>query len=307
MSLVEARAVAVRRGRREVVCDVDLAVERGEVVALLGPNGAGKSTLLEALGGIVPVARGDVERSGRTATVLQTPGLARRSVRANVELALAWWGVPRAQRRRRAMQALERMRAEHLARRPAAALSGGERRRVHVARGIAVEPDVLLLDEPFAGLDGETHQALVEDTSSALREAAGAVVVVVHDRADAWALADRVVVMMRGVVAAQGAPRELLAAPPSEEVARFLGYDGRLERDGGVLLTRPAGVVADGPEQGTVTRVIGQEDGVLAEVRLPDGTVRCRFPRPVAVGDTVGVGLGEGVIRFGHGGVPEDR
>jgi ABC-type nitrate/sulfonate/bicarbonate transport system ATPase subunit len=287
--LLDASGVDVRRGRQTVVHGVDLTVARGDVVALLGPNGAGKSTLLECLGDVVPAAAGSVTRNGRTATVLQAPGLARRSVRGNVEVALAWWGVPRRQRRTRAMEALESMRAAHLAKRAAGSLSGGERRRVHVARGVALAPDVLLLDEPFAGLDGETHQALVEDTSSALRQAAGAVLVVVHDRADAWALADRVVVMFEGRVAAQGTPQELLVRPPTPEVARFLGYDGRLDRGDHLLLTRPPHVIAttDGPLEGTVVRAVGLEDGVLAEVRVPEGVLRCRHPGPLAVGEVV--------------------
>ena len=297
--LLDARGVDVRRGRQTVVHGVDLALARGEILALLGPNGAGKSTLLECLGDVVPAASGSVSRNGRTATVLQAPGLARRSVRGNVEVALAWWGVPRRQRRDRAMEALEQMRAAHLAKRAAGSLSGGERRRVHVARGVALAPDVLLLDEPFAGLDGETHQALVEDTSSALRQAAGAVLVVVHDRADAWALADRVVVMFDGRVAAQGAPQELLTRPPTPEVARFLGYDGQLDQGDHLLLTRPPHVVAsaDGSLKGTVVRAVGQEDGVLAEVCVPQGMLRCRHPGPLAVGDVVRLEV-VGGVRF---------
>jgi ABC-type multidrug transport system ATPase subunit len=300
--LLDARGVDVRRGRRRVVREVDLTVIRGEVVALLGPNGAGKSSLLECLGEVLPAASGTVTRAGRTATVLQAPGLARRSVRANVELALAWWGVPRRQRRSRALEALEQMRAAHLAKRPAGSLSGGERRRVHVARGIAVAPDILLLDEPFAGLDGETHQDLVEDTSSALREAAGAVLVVVHDRADAWALADRVVVMFEGQVAAEGTPQQLLTDPPTAEVARFLGYDGRLERADHLLLTRPPHVVPtqDGTIEGTVVRAVGQEDGVLAEVRVPEGVLRCRHPGPLAMGEVIRLEV-VGGVRFALG------
>ncbi|GGF33317.1 ABC transporter [Marmoricola endophyticus] len=296
-ALLDVSGLSVARGGARVVHDVDLSVAPGEVVALLGPNGAGKSTLLECLGGVAPAAAGSVSRHGRVATVLQAPGLARRTVRANVELALAWWGVPRPGRRTRAMEALEQMSAAHLAARPSAALSGGERRRVHVARGVACRPDVLLLDEPFAGLDGETHQSLVEDTSSALRDASGAVVVVVHDRADAWALADRVVVLTEGRVVADGPPRDLLAAPPTAQVARFLGYDGHLAESGGSLLTRPAHVrvSADGALAGRVVRVVGTEDGVLLDVEVADGRLRCRDAGEWRVGDGVRLDVAGGV------------
>src|SRR6185503_10761614 len=90
--------LAVARGRRVLVRDVDLELRRGEVVAVLGPNGVGKSTLLAVLAGLLEPGAGSVRRAGRVAAALQAPALARRSARANVEAALAWWGVPRAER-----------------------------------------------------------------------------------------------------------------------------------------------------------------------------------------------------------------
>jgi ABC-type nitrate/sulfonate/bicarbonate transport system ATPase subunit len=298
MSVLTLDDVAVRRGRRRVVHGVSLAVERGEIVAVLGPNGAGKSTLVEAVGGVLEVASGSLAVDGRVASVLQSPALARRSVRANVEIALAWWGVPRRERRLRAMEALEQMRVAHLARRQAVALSGGERRRVHVARGLALRPDLLLLDEPFAGLDAETRALLCEDTSSAVRQVAGGVLVVLHDRSEAWALADRLVVLMNGEVVATGAPAALLSAPPTAEVARFLGYDGELRRGDTLTLTRPPHVVIDaaGELDATVTRVVPQQDGVRLELELAEGVVRSWHPDPeVRVGDGLRIRLAGGV------------
>ncbi|GAB2445590.1 ABC transporter ATP-binding protein [Nocardioides hungaricus] len=278
---------------------MSLDVERGEIVAVLGPNGAGKSTLIEAIGGVLP-HDGAVAVDGRVATVMQMPGLARRSVRANVELALAWWGVPRRDRRDRAGEALCRMRADHLAKRYAGSLSGGERRRVHLARGVALRPDVLLLDEPFAGLDPTAHAALAEDTASALRTAEGAVIVVLHDRADAWAMADRVVVMLDGEIAAVAPPECLLANPPSVEVARFLGYDGSVVTGEWTTLTRPPDVRLDpeGDLGGTITRVVRTEDGARVEVRTDRGTVQALHPNAtVVVGDAVRVRV-LGGVRF---------
>ncbi|MBV9414005.1 MAG: ABC transporter ATP-binding protein, partial [Solirubrobacterales bacterium] len=188
--LLRCEHLSVRHGRREVVHDVSAEVRAGQIVALLGPNGAGKSTLLDALAGALPAVQGHVERFGRVGVALQSPDLAHRTVLANVVLALAWWGVPRAERTRRAREALHAIGADHLAARHAATLSGGERRRVHLARTIAVQPDVLLLDEPFAGLDAEVRASLLEDALSALRSTTRATLVVVHDRAEAWALAD---------------------------------------------------------------------------------------------------------------------
>ncbi|MHA3704207.1 ATP-binding cassette domain-containing protein [Jatrophihabitans sp. YIM 134969] len=295
---LSASGVRVRRGRRDVVTGVDLHVEAGEVVAVLGPNGAGKSTLLAALGGTLPVAAGTLTRSGRVATVLQTPGLARRSARANVELALAWWGVPRGQRRARAELALQAMQAGDLTRRAATRLSGGEQRRIHLARAVAVAADVTLLDEPFDGLDPATHVALREDTVDALRATGSAVVVVLHDRADAWAVADRVVVLIDGTVRADAAPRDLLHAPPSIEVARFLGYDGEYASPDGLILTRAAGVAVDitGSVRGTVLRVIPTEDHARVAVDTGRGTVWALDPgQRCAPGDEVALRIDHGV------------
>jgi ABC-type sulfate/molybdate transport systems ATPase subunit len=279
-AVLELDGLTVARGRRDVVRDVSFEVAAGEVVALLGPNGAGKSTLLEAVGGVIP-SQGTVLRHGRVATVLQTPGLARRSVAANVDLAQAWWGVPRSERRERTTEALASLRAGHLAGRFATALSGGERRRVHLARGLAVRPDLLLLDEPFAGLDAASHAALVEDSTTALRSASSATVVVVHERADAWALADRVLVMLDGEIVADGTPERLLAQPPSAAVARFLGYDGSLRSGNTVTLTRARHVVLDrdGDQEATVLRVVRQEDGARVQLGLAAGTVWCQVER----------------------------
>lgn len=300
-ALLSCEHLSVARGRREVVHDISLSLCAGEVVALLGPNGAGKSTLLDALAGAVPPASGQVARAGRIAIALQAPDLARRSVLANVVVALAWWGVPRADRRRRALEALRAISAEHLAERAASSLSGGERRRVHLARALAVRPDVLLLDEPFAGLDAATRATLLDDTGAALREVARAALVVVHDRAEAWALADRLLILLDGRLVADGSPRELLETPPTMEVARFLGFDGTVTQANGELLaTRPQHVVLDdsGPLTGTVTRVIPIEDGVRLELSLDNARVFALSPLPgPAKGETLRFRL-TGGVRF---------
>ncbi len=298
--LLRCEHLSVRRGEREVVRDVTIELRAGELVALLGPNGAGKSTLLDALGGALPVARGRIERNGRVAIALQSPDLARRSVLTNVALALAWWGVPRADRSERAREALRTMGVEHLATRPAGSLSGGERRRVHLARTLAVRPDILMLDEPFAGLDAETRANLLEDAVSILRSSTRATLVVVHDRAEAWALADRLLILIGGELVAAGPPRRLLEHPPSTLVARFLGFDGSLEEDGELLLTRPPHVALDpdGPLSARVTRAIALEDGVRLELQLERGRLYAIAPLPAPrVGDTVRVRV-DGGARF---------
>jgi tungstate transport system ATP-binding protein len=297
-ALLCVRGLRVARGAAEVLHGIDLDLRAGEVAALLGPNGAGKSTLLEALAGVLPHIGGELDSSGRVALALQSPDLAKRSVQANIELALGWWGVPRRERAERAGRALVAMQAAHLRDRPAIALSGGERRRVHLARAVSVRPDILLLDEPFAGLDAVTRGALLDDTGAALRAWAATTLVVVHDRAEAWALADRLLVLIDGRLVADGPPRDLFEHPPSLEVARFLGFDGTLsEQDGGLLLTRAQHVILDSCSElrARVVRAIPVEEGMRLELALDRGRVYVLSPLPcAAVGDLVGIRLAGG-------------
>jgi ABC-type nitrate/sulfonate/bicarbonate transport system ATPase subunit len=288
-TLVSLRDVTVRRGRRTVLHDVSLDLVDDEVIVVMGPNGAGKSTLLDVIGGRLR-ATGTVERHGRVATVLQDAVLASRSVRANVDLAQAWWGVPRRERRARTEKALAAMRADHLARRQAARLSGGERRRVHLARGVALGSDVLLIDEPFAGLDPRARASLVDDTASALRGSARATVVVVHELGEALALGSRLVVVIDGRIAADGEPATVWQSPPTIEAARFLGYDGELRRGGELLLTRPYDVVLDeeGEVEATVTRAVLTEYGARLDLVTENGRLSALDPTgAVAPGQAV--------------------
>ena len=280
--MLEARGIAIPRAGVEVVRDVDLEVRAGEVVVVLGPNGAGKSTLLAGLAGLLPLSRGEVERRGRVATALQAPALAKRSALANVEAALGWWGVPRAGRRERALAALETIGASALADRPASALSGGEARRVHLARVLALEPETLLLDEPFAGLDAPTRADLLYDAASTLRGGPRATVVVVHDRVEAWALADRVVVILDGRITAAGSPNDVFGDPPTPEVAGFVGFAGRIEEDGALRMLRPQDVelADDGPHRAQVTRLVPVEEGVRVELALDNGRLVAMAPAP---------------------------
>lgn len=279
--MLKARGLTVRRGRAEVLRRVDLDLRRGEVTAILGPNGAGKSTLLAALAGILPAA-GTLESRGRLALAGQGAALARRSVRANLELALAWWGVPRRERRERAAAALAAVGAEGLAERRATNLSGGEARRVHLARVLAVEPDVMLLDEPFAGLDPSVRSELLYAVVGVLRDSRRATCVVLHDRAEAWALADRIVILLDGEVVADGPPGEVLEHPPSAVVARFLGFDGELADADGLLMLRPGQVSLDpaGTLAARVVRRVLGEDAVRLELELAGGRVFCLAPLP---------------------------
>jgi ABC-type sulfate/molybdate transport systems ATPase subunit len=246
------RDLAHRRGGRDVLAVDRLEVSGGEHVSVLGPNGAGKSTLLRLLAGVEPPSAGEVALDGvsashggvalrrRIAYATQRPGLLSISARRNVELPLAWRKVPRRRRRDLAMAALERLRVADLAERPAHALSGGQQQRVNLARALAIAPDVLLLDEPAAGLDAESRGAFLADLEEALADRGTTVVHVCHHIEEALRLADRVVVLVQGQVRQVDLPEILLRRPVDPSVAALVGYDNVLEAsvrpDGAVLV-----------------------------------------------------------------------
>lgn len=218
------RGAGVQFGPKAVLSEVDLAVRRGEFVMLVGANGSGKSTLLRVLHGLVPLSRGErvlAPAPPRIAMVFQRPFLLRLSVRANVELGLFLARVPRAQRRERAMKALARVGLAGEALRPARVLSGGQQQRLALARAWALQPDVLLLDEPTASLD---PSATREVEALIRRVAADGVTVVMasHNLGQVRRLADRVVYLEAGRVHADVPTDAFFGGPLPEAAALFL-------------------------------------------------------------------------------------
>jgi tungstate transport system ATP-binding protein len=237
-----------------------LDVLEGEVLVIIGPNGAGKSILLETLALLQRPTAGRVLFEGqpvdgrqlalrrRMAVVFQEPLLLRRSVADNVVMGLRLRGVPRSVRRQRAAAWMGRFGIAHLARRSAITISGGEAQRTNLARAFALEPEVLLLDEPFSALDEPTRDELLDDLSAALRDTGVTTVFVTHDRDEAMRLGDQVAVLMGGVIRQVGTPAEVFAAPVDEEVAAFVGVEtivaGRVRSLADGLATLDLGGVA---------------------------------------------------------------
>jgi tungstate transport system ATP-binding protein len=221
------------------VLDVpDLAIRRGEVLAVVGPNGSGKSTLLRVLGLLETPTAGEIRIDGRSvtpssalaerrrmATVFQQPHLTRASVADNVAIGLKFRGVDAHGIATRVGHSLERLGIGHLRDRPARELSGGEAQRVALARALVLEPELLLLDEPFSALDAVARATLIPDVAALLRAGCLTTVLVTHDRAEAQALADRVAVLLDGRIHQVDETARVFWAPVSEEVARFVGVE----------------------------------------------------------------------------------
>lgn len=226
--------LSLRRGGRALLDRVDLVIEPGPLTVIMGPNGAGKSLLLRVLATLIAPDEGlvtwagtlpDRARAPRLGFVFQKPVMLRRSVLENVRYALKAAGVPRAERDRRAAEALAGAGLEPLAGSPARVLSGGEQQRLAIARALSTEPDVLLLDEPSANLDPAATQA-IESLVRTAHRAGTTVVFVTHDLGQARRLADEVVFIHRGRLAERTPADRFFAQPSSEAASAFI--EGRL-------------------------------------------------------------------------------
>ncbi|HZP35513.1 MAG TPA: ABC transporter ATP-binding protein [Methylomirabilota bacterium] len=221
------------------VLDVpELAVEAGQVLAVIGPNGAGKSTLLRVMGLLQAPTAGSVRFQGervsaadgltvrrRMASVFQAPLLADTTVRANVALGLRFRGLGGERGAARVGEWLDQLGIAHLADRQARSLSGGEAQRTALARALVLDPELLLLDEPFSALDQPTREGVIEDLGRILRRRRTTAVLVTHDRGEAQALGDRVGVMLGGRLLQVDQVDQVFRAPISDEVARFVGVE----------------------------------------------------------------------------------
>jgi ABC-type sulfate/molybdate transport systems ATPase subunit len=233
--------VEVRRGDRLILDVPRLDLERGQLLGVLGPNGSGKSTLASVLALLERPSRGEVVFDGapvdwrgdilalrrRTAMVLQEPLLFDTTVFENVATGLRFRRCPTLELRSRVESWLDRLGVAHLARRTARTLSGGEAQRTSLARALVLEPDLLILDEPFRAVDPPTREELLADALPHLR-AGVTTVLITHDHDEAFGLCDRVGVMMAGRIAQLDAPRTVLERPASADIARFIRAQRRL-------------------------------------------------------------------------------
>ncbi|MCB1351867.1 MAG: ABC transporter ATP-binding protein [Rhodobacteraceae bacterium] len=237
--------IAKTFGGQKVLESVSLSVEKGEFVALLGPSGSGKTTLLNIIAGLTQPDGGRLEIDGEDITrlpsgarrfgmVFQSYALFRHMTVAD-NIAFGLRVLHRAQRPGRAARAekvkalLELVEMPELGNRYPAQLSGGQRQRVAMARALAIDPRLLLLDEPFSALDAKVRQSLRSSVRSLQKKVGVSAILVTHDQAEAWALADRVAVMNRGRIEQFDTPEMLRGAPATSFVADFLGID-MLER-----------------------------------------------------------------------------
>jgi len=223
-TVLSARGLQQNYGGKRVVDVDEFAIQQGEVVALLGANGAGKSTLFRLLLGLEKPAAGEVQLNGRAAGVFQRPYLFDGTVADNLGYGL-YGGVTRAQRRERVTALADSFALRDILDARVHSLSGGESQRVALVRALVLQPDVLMLDEPTATLDAPIKRQFRDDLLRTVRTHARSVLIITHDAADAFGVADRIAVMENGRIVQHGAPDELLANPETTFVASFSGAE----------------------------------------------------------------------------------
>ena len=240
--MLQLTDVTVRYGDTAAVDHVSLDLAPGQVLAVLGPSGCGKSTLLRAVAGLEPLDAGSISWDGADlagvpthkrgfALMFQDGQLfAHLTVARNVAYALRLRRTPSARLAERVRELLELVGLAGYDDRLPGTLSGGERQRVALARALAVEPRLILLDEPLSALDASLRERLAGDLREILHAAGTTALLVTHDHEEAFALADRLAVMRAGRVVQQGAIDEVWREPVDEETALFLGY-ARVLRD----------------------------------------------------------------------------
>jgi len=240
-TLLSLRDIEVRHGESTVLRLASLDVHGGEILAIIGPNGAGKSTLLRVMGLLQQPSAGSVRFRGeavgrdnalalrrRMASVFQEPLLLNGTVYENAALGLKLRGLGRAEVRARLKPWLERLRIAQLAPRRVRTLSGGELQRTSLTRALALDPELLLLDEPFSALDPPTRESLLIDLREILQQTGVTTVLVTHDRHEAFMLGSRVGVLREGRLLQVGPSLEVFTRPLDERVAEIVGVDTRI-------------------------------------------------------------------------------
>jgi len=233
--LIEMRNLLVYRSRRMAFQLDEMVLERSQVLAVVGPNGAGKSTLLLTLARLLRPTQGEFNFNGQTVDsmsdtayrrqigmVMQDPILFDMSVFDNVASGLRFRGTAKTEIQRLVPLWLERLGVAHLANRRAGELSGGEAQRVSLARAMVLDPELLLLDEPFSSLDPPTRNRLLEDLDTLLSETAVTTVFVTHNLAEVTRFADQLAVVADNRLRQIGPYEEVLASPADGQVLAFL-------------------------------------------------------------------------------------
>jgi tungstate transport system ATP-binding protein len=284
--ILEARNLEVNRGGAILIHVPSLLIQKGEILSLIGPNGAGKTTLLQSLSHLLKPFKGEIFFKGekinssqaafeyrrKLAVVFQEPLLFDTTVYKNAASGLKIRGMRGHSIQKIVAEQLDRFGISQLSNRSAKTLSGGEAQRASLARAFAIQPEVLLLDEPFAALDPPTRESLIEDLERILRETRTTAIFATHDRMEALRLSDRIAVMKGGKILQIGTSEEVMNHPADEFVASFVGVETVLS---GKVIKRDGGTF--------VVSISGKEIEAVGEAHVGETVVLCIRPENVTL------------------------
>jgi tungstate transport system ATP-binding protein len=233
--LISIHDLLIQRNGRDVLTISSLEIQRGETLAVVGPNGAGKSTLLLALARLIKPVRGqmtfngksiaqmdDLEYRRKISFVFQDPLLMDMTVEKNIALGLKFRGTNKEETRTRVIRWSKAMGVDSLLGRRASQLSGGEAQRVSLARAFVLDPELLLMDEPFSAVDPPTRAQLLNDLSNLLSQDHRTTIFVTHNLKEAAQVGDRVAVIIQGELKQVGTPQQIKEKPADKSVREFL-------------------------------------------------------------------------------------
>lgn len=292
----------------EIVLDkISLQVNHGEIVALLGPSGCGKTTLLRLISGLLTIQRGEIffgdldvsgidPRKRNAVMVFQNYALfPHLSVKKNIEYGLKVRKVQKKDIETKLNDILETVKLQGLKDRKISELSGGQQQRVALARALVVNPDVLLFDEPLSNLDEKLRVSMRQEIRSILKEKDTTGIYVTHDQEEAMSIADRIVIMDKGIIQQIGTPIEIYEKPVNRFVAEFMGKCNFLDIDNETYMLRPDGIIMSqkGTESGevqwieylgTLTRIYLKSSGKDIVMDIPSVALK---EKNIYIGDLI--------------------
>lgn len=287
MTQIVLKNISKSFGNKKVLDDINLVVGEGEIVALLGPSGCGKTTTLKMIAGLLKPDSGDilfgnnsilnipVEKRGAVIVFQDYLLFPHLNVAQNVEFGLKMAKVDKAKRQEQVKRMLHLVQLDGYEKKYPDELSGGQKQRVAIARALAIEPKVLLLDEPFSNLDMRLRESMRDFIIQIQRKLKITAILVTHDKEEALMTSDKIAVMLDGKIRQFGTPTELYQRPVSPEVANFFGEknyirghikDGMFVSDLGIVITKYN-------EQSSVMAMIRPEDIELIEPSNDDGII----------------------------------
>ena len=295
---MQIRGVTKRFSPTEGVFSIDLDVYEGELVTLLGPSGCGKTTLLRAIGGFHQIDEGEIRLDGTpiqnlppekrpTAMVFQSYNLwPHMTIYENMAFGLRLRKQSKQEIAQKVAHMLDVVKMPGCEKKYPAQLSGGQQQRIAIARALLLEPEVLLLDEPFSALDAKIRGQMREELKRIQQSLGITIVFVTHDQEEAMALSDRIAVMRQGDIEQVGTPASIYDNPENEFVAGFIGQMNLIEDAGHKVAVRPEDVVltapSEGQDSGEITHIMMLGHYAQILIRTKDLEIRCFLPREQA-------------------------